>query len=155
PSRLRGTPRFVGENHPSTPDRIGRRSHRRARSPWPRGRSTPKPFRSPQVLRLPPLADRLELALDRAQAAIESRGDLLVRVAFHPHESDLAERVVLQSFETEPELLGDHRREFGARLVAHDLGKAQAGIRVCSLEHRLTEHVAAAALQLMFAPDLV
>src|SRR5262249_47552277 len=61
----------------------------------------------------------------------------------------------LESFETEPELLGDHRREFGARLVAHDLGKAQAGIRVCSLEHRLTEHVAAAALQLMFAPDLV
>src|SRR5207248_4242397 len=76
--------------------------------------------RSSRPLLLPDTADQAEPALDRAQAAAELGGDLLVAIALHLEQSDATKLGAVQAPEQPAAFLGHLRGEGGRRLRAFD-----------------------------------
>src|SRR5439155_25065442 len=96
----------------------------------------------------PDTADQAEPALDGAQAAAELGGDLLVAVALHLAQRDVAQLGAVQALEQAAALLGQLGGEGGRRLRAFDLFQYRSlGGRVRGAgQGGLVEHGTAAPL---------
>src|SRR5262249_5212032 len=115
-----GTPPGAAASPPSRPPRSGHRSVRSA-ARRPGKAAAAGVCRSRLRLLAPDEANRIQLAGHGPPRAVEPLGDLVVAVAFHLEDGDLAQALVAEQVEEPLVLLGDLGRELRGGLLAHDL----------------------------------